>query len=135
MAGVFSNYPYGTSSTYFPLGNTAPQPRQQTVFDYVLGEQAAKSYILAPGTRALLMDSEQPIFYIKTVDANGMPAPLRIFDYTERTTQPQSEEVKMPTNDYISRSEFESFKDEIQNSLRNRKWDSNTKKMTNKEAN
>lgn len=144
MAGVFNNYPYGYSTTpingsytinpSLPTMNQANTPKHQTIFDYVLGEQAAKSYLLAPGNSAILMDSEQSIFYIKTVDPSGIPSPLRKFRYVEEVDQPQSEEVKTPTTDYISRSEFENFKDEMQNLIRNRKWDSNTKKMTNKEG-
>ena len=131
MAGVFNNYPTGN---YIPNYQQMQQPKHQTIFDYVLGEQAAKSYLLAPGNSAILMDSEQSIFYIKTVDPSGIPSPLRKFRYVEEVDQPQSEEVKTPTTDYISRSEFENFKDEMQNLIRNRKWDSNTKKMTNKEG-
>lgn len=37
------------------------------------------------------------------------------------------EEVK-PATDYISRSEFEAFKEEVLNSQKKR-WDSNTKKL------
>ena len=33
----------------------------------------------------MLMDSENSTFYIKSTDASGMPMPLRVFDYTERT--------------------------------------------------
>ena len=33
----------------------------------------------------MLMDSENSTFYIKSTDASGMPLPLRVFDYTERT--------------------------------------------------
>ena len=33
------------------------------------------------------MDSESNSFYIKSCDASGMPLPLRIFDYKERTGQ------------------------------------------------
>ena len=35
----------------------------------------------------MLMDSESNTFYIKSSDNSGMPMPLRIFDYTERTQQ------------------------------------------------
>ena len=35
----------------------------------------------------MLMDSESNTFYIKSSDNSGMPMPLRIFDYKERTEQ------------------------------------------------
>ena len=37
----------------------------------------------------ILMDSEQTRFYIKTTDASGMPAPLRVFTFEEITNGPQ----------------------------------------------
>lgn len=49
---------------------------------WVQGEAGAKSYLVAPNTSVLLMDSENSIFYIKTTDAAGMPT-LRTFAYKE----------------------------------------------------
>ena len=72
---------------------------------WVQGEAGAKSYLVAAGQSALLMDSENSTFYIKSTDMSGMPLPLRIFDYKERTTaktvQPQA---AMP--EYVTREEF-----------------------------
>ena len=59
---------------------------------WVQGEAGAKSWAVAPGKSVMLMDSESNTFYIKSSDQSGMPMPLRIFDYSERTvqqTQPQ----------------------------------------------
>lgn len=39
---------------------------------WVQGEAGAKSYLVAPNTSVLLMDSENSNFYIKTTDAAGM---------------------------------------------------------------
>lgn len=66
----------------------APQtaPRNDSGINWVQGEAAAKSYLVAPNTSVFLMDSEKNTFYIKSADASGMPLPLRVFDYTERTT-------------------------------------------------
>ena len=52
---------------------------------WVQGEEGAKGYLVAPGENRLLTDSENSTFYIKSTDAAGMPLPLRVFDYTERT--------------------------------------------------
>lgn len=56
---------------------------------WVSGEVGAKSYLVAPGTSVLLMDSESEKFYIKSTDASGMPQPLRTFEYHEVGTQGQ----------------------------------------------
>lgn len=61
------------------------QQQAQSGINWVQGIDAAKAYIVAAGNSVLLLDSESQCFYIKSTDASGMPQPLRIFDYTERT--------------------------------------------------
>lgn len=85
------------------------QPQQQPTAQnsgviWVQGEEAAKAYMVAAGNSVLLMDSEKHSFYIKSTDQSGMPMPLRIFDYTERTAQPQ----KKP-EEYATRAELEAL--------------------------
>lgn len=65
-----------------------------TGIQWVQGEAGAKAYWVAPGASVMLMDSEEPRFYIKSADGAGMPMPLRIFDYTERQ---QAQQPVMPT--------------------------------------
>lgn len=62
-----------------------PPQQQQNVNQGILwvqGEAGAKSYLVAPNTSVLLMDSENERFYIKTTDSAGMPT-LRTFEYKE----------------------------------------------------
>lgn len=69
-----------------------PQPQQnETGILWVQGEAGAKSWAVAPGKSVMLMDSESNTFYIKSSDQSGMPMPLRIFDYTERTAHQTSQ--------------------------------------------
>lgn len=63
-----------------------PQPQQQGI-QWVQGIAGAKAYTIGAGQSVLLMDSESNAFYIKSTDPSGMPLPLRVFDYTERTAQ------------------------------------------------
>ncbi|WP_303798481.1 hypothetical protein [Ruminococcus flavefaciens] len=89
-----------------------PQPQQQqnNGLTWVQGIEGAKSHFVSPGQSALLMDSESNSFFIKTADASGMPLPLRVFDYKERTAQqaPQQPTVAVTdTSGYITREEFE----------------------------
>lgn len=89
-----------------------PQPQQQSNggLTWVQGIEGAKSHFVSPGQSALLMDSESNSFFIKSADASGMPLPLRIFDYTERTVQQavQQPTAAVPdTSTYITREEFE----------------------------
>lgn len=100
-----------------------PQTQQtNSGFNWVRnGEAGANAYPVAPGRSELLMDTDNPVFYIKTVDQSGMPMPLRIFDYSERKS-PNSEvkEAKptIQTDKFVSRDEFENFRDEIKEEIK-----------------
>jgi hypothetical protein len=91
-----------------------PQYQQQqnsSGLIWVQGIEAMKSYPVTPGQSVLLMDSESNCFGIKTVDTSGMPLPLRIFDYQERTAQnPQpvvQSTAQLDTSNFVTREEFE----------------------------
>ena len=92
---------------------TQPQQNNNSSINWVQGEASAKAYPVAPNTSILLMDSEESVFYIKATDASGMPLPLRIFDYTERTPQNAHRAVATPQVDSVTREEFEKLKDEV----------------------
>ena len=77
---------------------------------WVQGEEGAKGYLVAPGENRLLMDSEGNHFYLKSTDAQGMPLPLRIFDYVERTGPKQaSQAAQTPSVEYDLLSRLEAL--------------------------
>lgn len=88
---MFNYYPQYSGAMPDTLGQLRYQPQQQFQHQgnngimWVQGEAAAKSYPVAPNTTVMLLDSENSTFYLKTSDASGMPLPLRVFDYSERT--------------------------------------------------
>lgn len=85
-----------------------PAPQTQGGVIWVQGEAGAKAYMVAAGNNVLLLDSDNPVFYIKSTDASGMPLPLRIFDYTERAQAGKSAPAATaPQPEYITRAEFE----------------------------
>lgn len=95
---------------YFPLqGN-------QMICAYVQGEAAAKAYPIAPGQFAILLDSEKNAMYTKTTDGLGRPLPIRIFDYAERIQTP---DPVTENENYVSKSDFDNFKNEIREMLKN----------------
>ena len=108
------NYNYSNYSYNNPYIAQQPQP-QSSGINWVQGEAGAKSYAIAPGQSVLLMDSENNVFYIKSSDGSGMPMPLRIFDYTERTQQQQKQTNIQTNNEYITRKEFEKRLSELKN--------------------
>ena len=80
------------------------QPRQpQSGLNWCQGIEGAKGFYVAPGTSELIMDSEGPTFYIKAVDNTGIPAPLRIFHYSEEIAAQASAPAQ---TDYITRQEL-----------------------------
>lgn len=129
---AFGNpYQPGYMPNYYPMGQQVPsamsdqlaqlrqaaypqpqQPAQQSSpIIWVQGEEGAKAYMVAAGNSVLLMDSENSTFYIKATDASGMPQPLRIFDYTERTAAPK-QSVQTPQTakeEYVTRREFDAL--------------------------
>lgn len=112
----------------YPQYNYAPQqvmPQQQQVVQqtpvndngilWVQGEAGAKSWAVAPGKSVMLMDSESNTFYIKSSDNSGMPMPLRIFDYTERTVQHNQNQItkEVDTSQFVTWDAFNKKLDEL----------------------
>jgi hypothetical protein len=96
-----------------PSMPSQPMQQQSSQIIWVSGEAGAKSYLVAPGNTVMLLDAENSVFYLKSADASGMPLPLRIFDYKERTTAAQqafggsvtAESVNF--DNFVTREEFE----------------------------
>ncbi len=100
------------------MPQNAPQASNNGI-NWVLGEAAAKSFPVGAGQTVLLMDREEPVLYLKSSDQSGMPQPLRIFDLTERSAQhSESSEPKKPDVEYVSRKEFEEFREDVKRSIK-----------------
>ena len=84
------------------------QPVNQGIL-WVQGAAGAKSYLVAPNTSVLLMDSENSCFYIKTTDQAGIPT-LRTFEYKEVTAvaspAPQKQPEMNMDDKYVTRQEY-----------------------------
>lgn len=87
---------------------------------WVLGENAAKSFPVGAGQTVILMDREDPVMYMKSVDQSGMPLPLRVFDITERTSDKQGNSIvkSTMTEDFVSRKEFDEFREDVKRSIK-----------------
>lgn len=89
----------------------APAPQSQG-FNWVSGESGAKSWLVGRGETVLLMDSENPVFYLKSSDQAGMPLPLRIFDYSERVqnnAQATNSALNNTSDEFVTRKEYASI--------------------------
>ena len=71
--------------------NPAPfqTPTQQTndMMLFVLNENEASAYPVAPNNSVVLWDKNNKTFYIKTANAQGIPS-MQIYDFTERIENP-----------------------------------------------
>ena len=96
-----------------PMPQPTPQPQVNNGLVWVQGEAGAKSFLVAPGCTVMLMDSEGERFYLKSADSSGMPLPLRVFEYKERTeTAQQTAGGSVAAfddldNKFVTRDEFE----------------------------
>lgn len=83
-----------------------PQTNQGLL--WVQGEAGAKSYLVAPNTTVLLMDSEGSRFYLKSTDNAGMPS-LRVFEYSEvsQNALQATQNLQINLDDkYVTREEY-----------------------------
>lgn len=82
MAYYNGGFPATYQQMYPPVMQTQQQAPQNGLI-WVQGEQAAKSYLVAPNSTVQLWDSEEKVIYLKSADASGMPS-MKILDYTIR---------------------------------------------------
>jgi len=107
---IMVRYNQSLQGAYYPQQNF-----NSPICAYVQGEAAAKAYPVAPGQFAVLIDTELPVIYTKTTDQFGRPLPVRILDYVERVENPPEQ-----VNNYVSKSDFDNFKNEIKEMLKPR---------------
>lgn len=92
-----------------------PQPQAQQApqngLIWVQGEQAAKSYLVAPNSTVQLWDSEEKVIYLKSADASGMPS-MKVLDYTIRGDAQQQAAV-VPVMEYATKDEVNALADKI----------------------
>lgn len=94
------------------VSNTPITNNRSAGIIWVQGEAGAKAYPVAPGNSVLLMDSESDVFYIKSTDTSGIPAPLRVFNYSEivqtQVEEPRQEQID--TSQFVTRGELDELR-------------------------
>ena len=98
-----------------------PMSQQSTSsgINWVQGRAGANSFYVAPGQSSLLMDSEDSVLYVKSVDMTGRPMPLEIYDLIKRDSVvdvPQISQRQAPASQpapdmsqYVKASDLESM--------------------------
>ena len=105
-----------------------PQPQVNQGLLWVSGEVGAKSYLVAPNSTVLLMDSDDAVFYLKSADSAGLPT-LRTFSYVEIESNQNKQKSSEVQKEFVDREEFELFKNEILEKIKTPS--TKTKKTTN----
>lgn len=75
----------------------------------VNGIEGAKAYQVMPRETVALFDGNDDIFYVKSADDGGFPT-IKAYRFSEIDLTGAK-----PTNDYVTKSEFEELKKEVQN--------------------
>ena len=93
---------------------TAQQPTND--FLWVLNENEATSYPVAPNNTVTLWDKNLPTIYIKSVNAQGVPS-MRVLDFVERTatspTTPAGTAFNLPNN-FVTLDSFNALKGDVE---------------------
>lgn len=98
---------------------TAPMPMQNQPandFLWVLNENEATSYPVAPNNTVTLWDKNLPTIYIKSVNAQGVPS-MRVLDFVERTsatTTPPVGTVFNSPNNFVTIDIFNALKGDVE---------------------
>ena len=98
---------------------TAPMPMQNQPtndFLWVLNENEATSYPVAPNNTVTLWDKNLPTIYIKSVNAQGVPS-MRVLDFVERTSATPTPTVGTAfdsPNNFVTLDSFNALKGDVE---------------------
>ena len=74
----------------------------------VNGLEGAKAYQVAPRDTVALFDGNDDVFYVKSADDGGFPT-IKAYRFVEMDLTGAK-----PTNDYVTKAEFEELRKEVQ---------------------
>ena len=99
-----------------PIQQVPMQGQLTNDFLWVLNENEATSYPVAPNNTVTLWDKNLPTIYIKSVNAQGVPS-MRILDFTERAATasktPSAPSFNSPDN-FVTLDSFNALKGDVE---------------------
>ena len=115
-----NNYSGGYSQPMPQRSQSNPYMPAQTINNVisVMNSESAENFRTGPNSKVIMMNSSQPIMYLKCSDDSGF-AQTRAFQYFEIPLHPEAEEpVKTEHNStepslYLTKDEFNDFKKEM----------------------
>lgn len=101
---------------YSPIQSPLQTPKMSGDMIFVLNENEAGAFPVAPNNSVVLWDKNQKTFYIKTANAQGIPS-MQTYDFTERTETPQNapnkHECKCGDN-FVTKEQFEALQGKLE---------------------
>ena len=97
-----------------PLNQPTQTPTNDMIF--VLNENEASSFPVAPNNRVVLWDKNQTTFYVKSANAQGIPS-MQIFDFSERTQsapQTPTEHACKCGDNFVTKDDFNALKGDFE---------------------
>ena len=110
-----------------PIQPAPMQTQQNNGMLFVLNENEASSYPVAPNNSVVLWDKNNKTFYIKTANAQGIPS-MQIYDFAERTEMPKNEhtEHKCTCGDkFVTKEQFDELKAKFEEFTRKQEEEEN----------
>lgn len=96
-----------------PNPQAQPQtPLVQSNIEYVNGIEGAKALILPPNAQKMLLDSDNPFFYIKTTDMQGKPTVKR-FKYVDVDAEQAQPKEETPSVKYATMEQLGQLSDRL----------------------
>ena len=100
-------YPYPQSPYGQPNYGSFQQPQmQQNTYAFVNGIEGAKSFPMQPNQTVMLMDSEQPIAYMKQSNNMGQ-ATIKYFKLLEVSEDDLRNKNQAPKAEYVLKADFD----------------------------
>ena len=97
-----------------PIPPTSQKPSNELI--WVQGLEGAKGFLVAPNNTVVLWDTENPVIYVKSADASGIPS-MRVLDFTERNADTSNSPKNATTthkctcgDKFVTKEEFDALK-------------------------
>ena len=106
-------YPY-YASPYPSTPTASPQQQQSSLLTvFVSSEEEVNMYPVAAGVTVLLISFNMRKFYLKSTGKNGVPEPLRVFNFDEEAAVSSVQTNNQNEIHFVTKDEFNSLSAKI----------------------
>ncbi len=105
---------------YSPIQSPLQPQKTSNDMIFVLNENEAGAFPVAPNNSVVLWDKNQKTFYIKTANAQGIPS-MQTYDFTERIDNTQETPLNAPNkheckcgDKFVTKDQFEALQGKLE---------------------